>query len=118
SNVVQMMIPTCDRELIDPEYLDHWIATIQGPILTRCEATEDQRWMLLHLALAYRAFVQGWPSLNQDDYYHFIARLVEAAMSLQPDERADDHIEELVEWLRAGLPEVRLYITRDMITGV
>lgn len=100
------MVPTCDRELLDARYFEHWIPTIQGPILTDCDATEDQRHALLCVALACHAFIYGWPGVEQDDWYQLTARLTEAALSLAPDERADDHLEEIVAWLQEGLPQV------------
>ncbi|KAH9850687.1 hypothetical protein C2E23DRAFT_887033 [Lenzites betulinus] len=101
---LNILIPTCDHELLDPEYFAHWVTTIQGPIPTDCEATDDQRDLLLSIALACHGFLSGWPGVDADDWPAFIGRLTEAALSLARDERADDHLEEIVEWLKHGLP--------------
>ncbi|KAH9852422.1 hypothetical protein C2E23DRAFT_859787 [Lenzites betulinus] len=100
----QISIPTCDRELLDPEYFAHWIPTMQGPIPTDCDATDDQRHLLLCIALACHALLSGWPGVDQNDWSAFIGRLTEVALEVAADERADERLEELVDWLKDGLP--------------
>lgn len=106
--VSQMVIPTCDRVDLHPGLFEHWVPAIQGPAFTRCEGTDEQREQMLHIALAIHAFTEGFAGVDPDDYHHFIGRVVEAALSVQPDERAEGRIEELVEWLHSELPQVRL----------
>lgn len=82
---------------------------IQGPIVTRLEGTDEQREQLLHVALAIHAFTEGFPDVDPNDFHHFMGRLVAAALSCEPDERAEGQFDDLVEWLHEVLPEVRQY---------
>ncbi|OJT11244.1 hypothetical protein TRAPUB_12244 [Trametes pubescens] len=99
-----LMLPTCERECLEPEHFEDWIGLIQGPTLTACDATEDQRNLLLHIALAYYGLVGHSPEIDTSYYYPFIARLTVAALALAPDEDAETELESIVEELRGSLP--------------
>ncbi|OJT08765.1 hypothetical protein TRAPUB_338 [Trametes pubescens] len=99
-----LMLPTCPLEELDPALFEHWIPAIQGPIVTRCDASDEQRELLLHIALAIHAFTEGFPGIDPDDYGYFMGRVVEAALSVEPDERCEERVTDLVDWLHGALP--------------
>ncbi|KAL1949788.1 hypothetical protein VTO73DRAFT_8669 [Trametes versicolor] len=55
---------------------------------------------MLHITIALHAFIEGWPSVDQDDYYILLGHLTGATLSVLLDE----HLAEIVEWLHNGLP--------------
>ncbi|KAL1937891.1 hypothetical protein VTO73DRAFT_12784 [Trametes versicolor] len=100
-----LMLPTCERECLKPANFEDWIGLIQGPTLMACDATEDQRNLLLHIALAYYGLVGDWLKIDNSYYYPFIARLIEAALSLAFDEDAETELDSIVQELRGSLPQ-------------
>ena len=92
-----------------------WLAAVQGPDVTRTGINDEQREMVLHLLLAFRAYSQARDDIDQDGYYNVVGELVVLAKSCQPHERADDHLAEfLAEVAYGALPAVRRCF--DLIT--
>lgn len=85
---------------------EHWVPSIQGLMFDKCDGTDEQRELLLHIALAYHAFIKGFPGVEPTDYFHFARRLVEVTLATEPDEDVEDRIVDLVEWLHKCLPMV------------
>lgn len=106
TDIYQLMLLTCPLEELDPALFEHWSPAIQGPIVTSCNASDEQRKLLLHIALAIHAFTEGFSGVDPDDYGHFMGRVVEAALSVEPDERCEECVTDLVDWLHGVLPAV------------
>ena len=84
-----------------------WLAAVQGPDVTRTGINDEQREMVLHLLLAFRAYSQARDDIDQDGYYNVVGELVVLAKSCQPHERADDHLAAfLAEVVYGALPAV------------
>ncbi|OJT01619.1 hypothetical protein TRAPUB_7923 [Trametes pubescens] len=101
---LMLVLPTCGVEELSSMCFEHWVPSIQGPMFDKCDGTDEQHELLLHIALAYHAFVEGFPGVEPTDYFHFAGRLVEVALATEPDEDIEDRIVELVEWLHKCLP--------------
>ena len=87
-----------------------WIAAVQGPDVTRTGINDDQREMVLHLLLTFRAYSQAHADVDLDTYYGVVAELVVLAMSCHPEERVDDHLAAFLSEVAYGaLPSVSLY---------
>lgn len=102
----QMLVPTGDLEDVRTLIFDHWIPMIQGPLVLSCGGTAEQRQLLLHIPLAFHAFVEGFPDVDLTDYYYMAGQLVEIALSTDADEDVEPRLVELVEWLHDALPVV------------
>ena len=84
-----------------------WIAAVQGPDVTRTGISDDQREMVLHLLLTFRAYSRPREDVDRDGYYGVVAELVVLATSCGLHERADDHLAEfLAEVAYGALPAV------------
>ncbi|KAM5530250.1 hypothetical protein V8D89_016079 [Ganoderma adspersum] len=74
---VSLVILTCPvPQHVSLTTCDRWVEIIQGPILSGCGIEDDQCEVLLHLALAYRAFVHGIPGTTGPNWAHFSSQLV------------------------------------------
>ncbi|KAL1949783.1 hypothetical protein VTO73DRAFT_8664 [Trametes versicolor] len=102
---LMMILPTCGMDQLNSMLFEHWVPAIQGPMFDKCDGTDKQRELLLHIALAYHAFNEGFPGVDPLDYLHFAGCLVEVALSTEPDEDVEVRIVELVEWLHECLPQ-------------
>ncbi|KAL1937046.1 hypothetical protein VTO73DRAFT_15572 [Trametes versicolor] len=99
-----MTLPTCPLDDLAENAVDGWLETIQGPILTRAEADDDQRVTALYIALTYRAFARRDPNVNLDNYNEFKTMLVCAALILGPNDDAQEEIRDIYDWIEANIP--------------
>lgn len=105
--MLQMLLPTCELEDLDPSFIEDWLPVIQGPILAEAEADDDQRALILRIALTYRAFLEGRPGVNPIDYNTFVALLVHGTLNVDPQEDAAVELALVDEWIEENIPVVR-----------
>ncbi|PIL32945.1 hypothetical protein GSI_05063 [Ganoderma sinense ZZ0214-1] len=93
-----------DPENGKPEVFERWIARIQGATLSGTGITEEERELLMHFALGYRAFYLGRDDITTDMYYLFVGEFVANTLALRQPEPAGQVLETAVEWLLGHLP--------------
>ena len=104
------MFPTTEPGCLSESTCNKWIAAVQGPEITQTGISDDQREMVLHLLLTFRAYSQVRDDLDRDSFYSVIGELVVLAKSCDLYERADDHLTEfLAEVAYGALPAVSRY---------
>ena len=92
-----------------------WIVAVQGSHVTRTGINDNQREMVIHLLLVFRAYSQARDDIDLDGYYGVVGELVVLTKSCGLYERADDHLAELLAEVAYGaLPAVRCCF--DLIT--
>ena len=74
--------------------------------MTSTGITEEERQLLLHFALGYRAFYSARADIPESAYYEFVGELVAETLALRQPESAAYALETLVEWLLGALPAV------------
>lgn len=89
-----------------PGHFDRLITFIEGPVLDEFGIWDDQREYLLTIALGYRAFTERALGVNLDDFRELAWLLIEGALGTEPDERVDDELRTIADWLHEALPEV------------
>ena len=84
-----------------------WLRTIRSARMMRTNISEEQRELLIDLALIFLAFIE-YPELDCA-YWRFVGAVIEAALELNPMERADSTLRELIRAARQTLPSVRYF---------
>lgn len=97
-----------DLALCTIGFFECWVERIQGAMLSGTGITEEERQMLLHFALRYRAFYAGCDDIPMSLYYEFIGYLVNETLTLSQPESAAHTLKAAVEWLFGNLPTVSL----------
>ncbi|RPD78606.1 hypothetical protein L226DRAFT_520888 [Lentinus tigrinus ALCF2SS1-7] len=85
--------------------IDEYLVDVEANALTRCNATEEHRAVVRQLLLAYQAIYARCDDTPPDSYELLTGMLIEAALSLEDHEPADDILVEIVVWLHHVLPE-------------
>ncbi|TBU25565.1 hypothetical protein BD311DRAFT_741126 [Dichomitus squalens] len=106
--LIMFILPTFSPSLICPITCYGWLSVVQSACMTRTNISKEQRELLIDLALIFRAFTE-YPDL-EDNYWRFVGALVEAAMGLDPYERADSTLRDLIAAACEALP---LHIFED-----
>ena len=101
----QIFLPTIPLESLTDARWDGWIATIQGPIMGRCDVSAAQRQLFLDIALIYRAFTTGTAAVPDIWYTNFIRTLINITCS-HANETIDGALVNLTSALRILLPRV------------
>ncbi|KAI1788244.1 hypothetical protein LXA43DRAFT_1097463 [Ganoderma leucocontextum] len=101
--ITQMYLPTGALETLEDAYWGTWIATIQGPVMGRCDVTPTQRQLLLDIALTYRAFTSGTAGVADIWYTNFIRTLINIARSHVETQSIDKPLTNLTSALRVLL---------------
>ena len=68
--------------------------------------TEEERELLKHFALGYRAFYLGQDDIPTNMYYEFVSELVANTLTLRQPEPTGQVLETAVGWLFSNLPGV------------
>lgn len=101
-----MFLPTVALDTLKETVWDSWIATIQGPVMGRCDVTPTQRRLLLDIALTYRAFTSGTAGVPDIWYTNFIRTLINITRT-HDNQSIHEPLLNLTAALRVLLPNVR-----------
>ncbi|KAI0718450.1 hypothetical protein C8T65DRAFT_693844 [Cerioporus squamosus] len=103
--VITTLIPTVDDGYqLNWTAIRGWISVIQSERMSRTGISDEQRDILLDIALAYFGFANEHPDLQMQDLWLISGALLEAALELGPSERADDCLCEIAQQARRELP--------------
>ncbi|KAI0743692.1 hypothetical protein C8Q80DRAFT_1122107 [Daedaleopsis nitida] len=102
--LITLILPTMDftLALCPSTQFEDWVVTTLSDDLSACDVTDDQREIVLHLALAYQGFyhlLDTGDDQEQTNFHLFAAQLVNAALSLDAHKPADAALAEVVNWL-------------------
>ncbi|OJT06794.1 hypothetical protein TRAPUB_2359 [Trametes pubescens] len=101
-----LLLPTASvHGQLMPGHFDRLITFIEGPVLDEFGIWDDQREYLLTIALGYRAFTEGASGVDLNDFRELARLLIEGALGTEPDERVDDELRTIADWLHEALPE-------------
>ncbi|KAI0691348.1 hypothetical protein C8T65DRAFT_699749 [Cerioporus squamosus] len=85
--------------------IDEYLEDVRADALDRCDVSAEQEVIVRQLLLGYQTFFSGREDIPGDLYVHLTSMLVEAALSLEDHEPAEDLLVEIVVWLHDALPE-------------